>query len=192
MKKLFSLLLCLVLFLPVMAMAENQIEADVFTIDFGDFTMVLHDGDYYELAPTKTNNAVYAMVYPAYDATAATHDNFNVVWSAQDASPVIAMYGAETYAKLLLQTFEAQYKSMGIKMTDGQVIAARYEDGVGAFITSCNMDYTGAGYALVTPMYQLQAYFCFAEQGSYIFTFTAVSLDELDALSSYLDTVVFK
>ncbi|MGN0753849.1 MAG: hypothetical protein ACI4ME_05260 [Aristaeellaceae bacterium] len=192
MKKLFSLLLCLVLFLPVMAMAENQIETDVFTIDFGDFTMVLHDGDYYEIASTKTSNAVYAMVYPAYDATAVTHDNFNVVWSAEDASPVISLYGAETFAKLMIQTYEAQYKTMGIKMTDAQVIAAKYEDGVGAFVTSCFMDYTDTGYELVTPMYQLQAYFCFAEQGTYIFTFSSVSFDELETLSSYLDTVVFK
>ncbi len=192
MKKLFSLLLCLALFLPVMAMAEAEVTPELYTIDLGDFTIGLYEGDYYEVAPEKTNNAVYAMIYPAYDASAASHDNFNVVWCKDDAAAGISLYGAEAYANLVLQASQSQYEAMGIKMSDAQVLSAVLEDGVGAFITTCNLDYTGAGVNLISPMYQLQTYFCKGETGTYIFTFSASTLEDLEAMSSYLDSVEFK
>lgn len=192
MKKLLSLLLCLALLLPVMALAETATTAERQVVDFGDFTISLLEGDLYEVADEKTSNALYAIVYPAYDETAASHENFNIVWSAEDASPVIALYGAETYAQLLMQSYQAQYEAMGIKMTDGQVLSARFEDNTGVFLTFANLDYTGMGYDLLSPVYQMQVYTCDSEEGTYIFTFTATDLEALEALSSYLDYIEFK
>lgn len=192
MRKLLSLLLCLTLFLPVMAMAEAEVTPELYTIDLGDFTIGLYEGDYYEAAPEKTNNAVYAMIYPAYDEAATFHENINIVWSKDDAAAGINLFGPEAYAKLVLQASQAQYEGMGIKMTDAQVLSATFEDGVGAFITSANLDYTGAGVDLISPMYQLQAYFCKGEAGTYIFTLSTSTLEDLEAMSSYLDNVEFK
>lgn len=192
MKKLISLLLVLMLCLPVMAMAETAADALLYTIDFGDFTMDLYGNDYYEMAAEKASNTVYAIVYPAYDETSATHNNFNIVWSEMDATAEITLYGAANYASLVQMAAQQQYKSMGINMTDLQVLSATFEDGVGAFITTANLDYTGMGYDVITPQYQLQTYYCMGDAGTYIFTFTATTMEELEALSSYLDSVVFK
>lgn len=192
MKKLLSLLFCLAIFLPVMAYAEPATDEELYTIDCGDFTIGLYADDFYEIAPEKTNNAVYAVFYPAYDETSVTHDNFNVVWNEDDASSAIALYGAESYAALVLQASKAQFKTLGIEMTDEQVLSAVVEDNVCVFVTCANMDYAGAGYDLVTPLYQLQAYFCDAEYGTYIFTFSAVSIETLENLSVYLDYITFK
>ncbi len=192
MRKLFSLLLCLTLFLPVMALAEAEVTPELYTIDLGDFTIGLYEGDYYEVAPEKTNNAVYAIIYPAYDASAASHDNFNIVWCKDDAAAGIGLFGAEAYANLVMQASQSQYEAMGIKMSDAQVLSATFEDGKGVFITTCNLDYTGAGVDIILPMYQLQAYFCKGEAGTYIFTFSASTLEDVKAMSSYLDSVEFK
>lgn len=190
MKKLLSLVLCLALLLPTMAMAE--IVKTTYTVDFGDFTIELDSNDYYETA-AKANNSVLAIVYPGYDPNSTTSDNFNIVWSATDATAEINLYGGiEKYASLVLASAESQYTAMGIKMTDAQVINAAFADGIGLTLTYCTLDYTGAGVDLVSPLYQLQVYYCMGDAGTYIFSFTAVSLEALETMSSYLDTVVFK
>lgn len=190
MKKLFALLLCLTLFLPTMAMAE--IVKTTYTVDFGDFTMELDSTDYYETA-AKANNSVLALVYPSYDPTAVTADNFNIVWSATDATAEITLYGGiEKYASLVLASAEAQYTAMGIKMADAQVLNAFFENGIGLTISSYTLDYTGAGVDLVSPLYQMQVYYCKGEAGTYIFSFTATSMEALETLSAYMDTVEFK
>lgn len=192
MKKLLSLILCLAMLLPVMAFAETTTAEDLYTIDLGDFTIALYADDCYEIAAEKISNTVYATFYPSYDETALTHENFNVVWNKDDAAPTITKYGAENYATLVLQASKAQFETMGIKMTDEQVLSAMMEDNVCVLVTCANLDYTGAGSDLVTPLYQLQAYFCDAELGTYIFTLSAVSIEALEDLTVYLDYITFK
>lgn len=192
MKKLLALLLCLAFCLPLVAYAEAASTIEQYTVDCGDFTIDLFAGDLYEIAQEKTNNAVYAMFYPAYDEASATHDNFNVVWNEADISATVARYGVNEYAQRLLQATKNQFEAMGIKVADERVLRAVAEDNACVFLTAAELDYTGAGYDLVTPMYQLQVYFCSSTNGTYVFTFSSVSFDRLQELSDYLDYVTFK
>ena len=171
---------------------EEPAEVAAETTDFGDFTMVLGANDVFQIAPQKTSNAVHAIVYPNYDDTAESHSNINVVWVNADAAGEINLYGVANYAALIMQAAEQQYTAMGIKMTDAQVLSAVFENNTAIFVTSANLDYTGAGYDLVTPQCQIQAYFCKGDAGTYIFTCTATSMEDLQAMSAYLDTVQFK
>lgn len=191
MKKLASLLLALAMLLPALAMAETAAEPAVYTFDFGAFTLDLAENDYYQVADEMTDNTVYLQVYPAYDANNTMHPNFNVVWSSEDLTAIISLYGAENYAKLGQQAAQQQYEQMGITVTDAQVLSATFEDGAGAFLTFSNLDYTGMGVELVTPVYQLQVFMCMGDAGSYIFTFSADTLEKVEEMSTYLDTVVF-
>lgn len=192
MKKVILLCLCLMLCLPMLAMAETA-EAKRYTVDFGTFTMSLGENDQYQVAETMTNNKVYAIIYTDYDPSALLHDSINVVWSTDDVPGEIAMVGGiQKYAELILQNAHTQYTTMGIKMTDAKVINAAFEDSEGATLTYCVMDYTAAGVDLVTPLYQMQLFVCDAEDGNYIFTLSSTTLDGLEKLLAYTENIDFK
>lgn len=190
MKKLVALLLALAL-LPMLALAETAVEPAMHTFDFGVFMIDLAETDYYQVAEEMADNAVYLQVYPDYDPSNVMHPNFNFVWSSQDPTMAIKLYGAANYAKLGQEQAKAQYEQMGIVMTDAQVLSATFEDDIGAFFTASTLDYTGMGVDLVSPIYQLQVFMCMGDAGTYIFTFSADTLEKVEEISAYLDTVVF-
>ena len=193
MKKLLSLILCLMLLLPVMAAAEAAAPVLPYTLDFGTFTMNVGANDRYEMAETMTSNQLYAIIYVDYDPNATITNSINVVWTSDDIGAEINMIGGmEKYAELVMQNAQTMYSSMGINMTDGVILMTEWADGIGCSVTSCNMDYSGAGVDLVTPLYQMQALFCNREDGDYIFTLTAASMEQLVSMASYLDTIQFK
>lgn len=195
MKKLISLLLCLALFLPVLAMAETtETEAPVLsTVDFGPFTMGLGDSDVYQVADTLTSNTLYAIIYVDYDPTATTYETINVVYSEDDIPGEITLVGGiQKYAELVLNNAKSQYSSMGIAMSDEQVLSAIFENNMGVTITYSVLDYTGAGIELQSPVYQMQVFYCSDDAGSFLFTLTAASLDRLMYLANYMDYVEFK
>ena len=192
MKKLLVFILCLALCMPALAMAEAAETTELYTIDFGTFTMDLAGDDYYEVADEMVSNELFAIIYPHYDPNATTFDNINIVWCEEDAAAEITLYGAEEYAKLVQDMAAPQFESMGIQMSNPQVLSAIMEDNIYVSITYSELDYTAAGVELVTPQYQMQVYFCFGEAGTYIFTFTAISMEQLEAISAYVDGVFFK
>lgn len=195
MKKLLSLILCLMLCLPALAMAETAAEPalELFTVDFGTFTMGLGENDQYQVAESLASNTLYAIVYINPDPTALTQDSINVVWTTDDVAMEITLVGGiEKYGELVLQNASTQYTSMGIKMTNASVVISEFDGTTGYIITSCTMDYTGAGVDLVCPLYQMQAFFCDVQGGHYIFTLTSSSYETLASMTAYLDTVAFK
>lgn len=198
MKKLLSLILCLMLCLPAMAMAEAEAAAtetsvQLYPIDFGTFTMSIGENDQYQVAAELASNTVYAIIYVNYDPTAVIADTLNVVWTTDDVPGEIEYAGSITkYGELGLQEASTLYTSMGIKMSNESVIAAEFDGTSGYILTSCTMDYTGAGYDLVTPLYQMQMIYCGVQGGTYIFTLTADTYSDLVAMTDYLDTLSFK
>lgn len=188
MKKLISLILCLMLALSACAMAETTT-----SVDFGTFTMQLAPNDQYEVAPTMTDGQLYAMIYLDYDPNATFHNTINVVWTATDlAAEVKSVGGMDKYAEMVMQATKPQYNAMGITMKGGSVLVTNMDDKNAASITTFTLDYTGAGVDLVTDMYQMQVLFFNGTGDNYIFTLTTQTLDQLEALSVYLDNVTFK
>lgn len=171
--------------------AYNNLIPESYTVDFGTFTMNLGANDYYETAEEMVNNAVLAIIYPNYDPNALVMDNINIVWSQADATAEIQSIGAEKYAQLVLDIAKPQFEALNIKMSNAQVLSAVMEENAFVSVTCCELDYTGAGVDLVTPQYQLQAYYLLGEGGTYVFTLTSTSVEQLDVLSAYLDSVVF-
>lgn len=193
MKKLLSLILCLMLCLPALALAEDITEApELYTVDFGAFTVDFAPNDYYEVADEMVSNQLYAIIYPNYDPNGVTYDNINVVWSKENAVNEVLAYGAETYANLVMQSAQAQFDAMGIKMLNGQVLSAIVEDGSYASVSYMELDYTGAGVDLVTPQYQMQTFYVTEAGETFMFTLTAITMDNLQELINYLDRINFK
>lgn len=189
MKKLLSLVLCLMLALSACAMAETACT----TVDFGAFTMDLGVNDQYEVAPTMTDGQLYAMIYLDYDPNAMFHNSINAVWTATDlVAEIKAIGGMDKYAELVMESAKPQYNAMGITMTSATVLGTNMDNETAASIATYTLDYTGAGVELVTDLYQMQALFFNGAGDNYIFTLTAHTLEELQAMSAYLDTIVFK
>ena len=191
MKKILSVILSLVLLLPVLAGAEAPVLP--YTIDFGPFTMNLAANDYYEIADSLVSNQVYTIIYVDYDENSMMTPTINAVWSSDDLAREINLIGGmEKYAEIILKNTHSTYASMGIQMTNPTVIMTEWDDNIGCIVTSCTMDYTGSGVDMVTAMYQMQALFCNLDGGSYIFTLTSNSMEQIVTMAAYLDTLQFK
>lgn len=193
MKKLIALFLCLLMAMPAIALAETAATELTQTIDLIDVTMAIGPNDLYEVAPTKADNQVFAIIYPNYDATAMGHANINLVWSSADgAAEIAAAGGIETYAKNYLQQIVEVFTAMGIAVHDAQLLNAAVEEDFALMYTYMLLDYTGAGVALTTDQYQMQAYLCNGAEGTYIVTLTASTAEELEAMLPYLATIQIK
>lgn len=193
MKKLIALFLCLILILPVIALAETETTTLTQTIDLIDITMNIGPNDLYDIAPTKADNQVFAIIYPNYDATAVNHANINLVWSSANAAAEIAAAGGiETYSQDYVQQIVDVFASMGIVANDAQLLGASFEENYGVIYTYMLLDYTGAGVALTLDQYQMQVYFCDETEGTYIITLTASTPEEMETLLPYLETIKFK
>lgn len=188
MKKLLSIILCLALFLPVMAMAETAVEPELFTIDFGYFTMDLGANDLYQIAAERQDNTAYAIIYPNYDAANPSPCNINVVWGASDFSLQVKLFGASLYAQSMLQSTANLYQSMGYTLSNQQIHEAVMENGI--FSTTFSYDLTAG--AQTMTLYQKMNYYFQGENGVYAFTITAHSPEELAALDFYYDHIVIK
>lgn len=190
MKKLLSLLLCLMMLVPVAASAQTAAETQ--TLDLGDFTVELGMNDAYQLGE-KAHNQVMAIIYVDYDPNADALDNFNVVWSQDSITDTLALYdNVEEYATLTMEQSAAAIEELKIDVLDYQLLDAVYKDNICVIVTYMNADYTGAGFPVQLEQYQMQVYVPQPDNSTYIFTFTATDLERLYAISTYLDGVSFK
>lgn len=189
MKKFVSLILCLLLCLPAAALAETT--TDTLTVDFGEFTMELGPNDAYQIDPI-AENEIFAIVYPDFDPNAEAMANFNVVWTSESPDNDLRLYGAETYANAMIEQTAAYMQQVGIKLETYELLSATYEDGIATFFTHMVADYTGIGVPITLEQYQLQVYCIHESDSVYIFTFTAGTAEELEAMLPYLDTIRFK
>ena len=149
--------------------------------------------DYYEVADTMSEGAAFLILYPDYLTTGQTTNNLNAVHTEENlALQLLLVGGIENYGKLVLQQTVPQYEAVGIKMTNPQLLYAATEDDLGVIIISSDLDYSGAGIDLTLTLYQMIGMFMNTSSGSYVFTLTAESMDALQEMSGYLDSVQFK
>lgn len=186
MKKLFSLMLCLIL-LSACALAEEA----PYTLDMGDFTMSLNPGDSVELLE-KIENMPLLYVYPADTGDENYYDNINIVWNTQDVSAMTEA-DIEYLAEFVLTQSEQQYAAMGIDAANFQLLGTELEEGVkGSILYSFELDYSSLGADLVSTIYQYQVFVMDGAQGSYILTASSDSFDALSHMSLYLDSFQIK
>ena len=191
MKKLLALLLCAILCLPVLALAEPAV--DTYTVDFDDFTLTLTEYDVIQRAPTKVSDELLAMIYVNYDENNATHDNLNIVWCDYDNTSSIATFpSAEAYGEELLKANVAAMESVGFTVSNEKLLHARAEGPIAAFTYVTEVDYSALGLDLVLTQYQMQVFYTLDDNNSYVFTFSSATLEGLEALAAYMDAIDFK
>lgn len=197
MKRLLLMLLSLLL-LTLPAVAESTVPSgseelylEATTLDLGDFTMNVFTIDGIQTG-VKADAQVLAVVYPLYNPEAVFHDTINIMWFAADQTANIALSGAEFFAQANLIDIVNAFTSSGIAATNPQLLSFAHENNEFAMAYSVNLDYTGVGRDLQMDIWQLQHYTMTPGNGTYVFTLTADSVDDLELLTYYLNTVVFK
>lgn len=189
MKKLMSLLLCLAMMLSVTALASAE---NLIPVTFDDFTLYLQEGDLYETYE-KVEGQMLFQVFPAYSETNAFHNNLNGVWVSQNLASVADQLDPTDLANQVLAQMDQGLAAQGIAYNNGRVLSAEMdaENGVIAVVIAGEADYTGAGVNLKMELCQLQVYCMLGEQGTYIFTITADSIDSIEQLSNYIYSISF-
>lgn len=191
MKKFFALLLSLMLLLPAFALGEALPAVDTYTVEFEDFTITVTSEDIIQRGE-KAEQQILFILYPAYDETSIYHPNINALWTAEDLGQ-LGSTPAEDFGNTVLEQSVQLLQQQGIAVTNPKLVEASFdeESKITTLITSMDADYSGAGIDLAISMCQMQMYVPMAEGGSYIFTLSSTSLEGLDALLNYMNTVMF-
>lgn len=193
MKKILALLLSLMLLLPAIALGEAASDPNLYVVDFDDFTITLNATDAIQKGE-KTNGQVLFMLYPDYDETVMMHPNINAVWTSEDVSQMGNVTPTD-FGNLVLQQSAQGLAAQGIAVANESLLAAERDEETGSMtlIMSYDADYTGVGIDLKVTLYMVQLYVPMGgETGSYIFTLTGSSMEDVDALLDKLDAIEFK
>ncbi|MBP3454568.1 MAG: hypothetical protein J6M20_12785 [Clostridia bacterium] len=193
MKKILALLLSLMLLLPAIALGEAASNPDAYAVEFDDFTITMNATDALQKGE-KANGQVLFMLYPDYDETATMHSNINAVWTSEDVS-ALGEIDATTFGNLVLTQSAQGLAAQGVAVSNEALLIAERDEETGSMtlIMSYDADYTAAGLDLKATLYMVQLYVPMGgDAGSYIFTLTGSSMEEVDALLNKLDAIEFK
>lgn len=193
MKKILALLLSLMLLLPAIALGEAASNPDVYAVEFDDFTITLNATDALQKGE-KANGQVLFMLYPDYDETSTMHPNINGVWTSEDVSNMGNVTPTD-FGNLVLQQSVQGLAAQGVAVSNEALLAAERDEETGSMtlIMSYDADYTAVGLDLKVTLYMMQLYVPLGgDTGSYIFTLTGSSMEDVDALLNKLDTIEFK
>lgn len=193
MKKILALLLSLMLLLPAIALGEAASNPDVYAVEFDDFTITLNATDALQKGE-KSNGQVLFMLYPDYDETSTMHPNINGVWTSEDVSDMGNVTPTD-FGNLVLQQSVQGLAAQGVAVSNEALLAAERDEETGSMtlIMSYDADYTAVGLDLKVTLYMMQLYVPLGgDTGSYIFTLTGSSMEDVDALLNKLDAIEFK
>lgn len=185
MKKLFALILCMVLLMPA-ALAEAPV-----VLDAGDFTMQVNPGDAYELYE-KAEGAVMLALYTVDTGDETFLDNVNVAWTAEDTTAMDEA-SLEAMGNLIMEQAKLQYDELGVATDNYQLLSFELVAGENGFIIySYDIDYSALGVDHQATIYQYQIFFMDGAEGTYICTATSDSIETLAVMGSYGETFQLK
>lgn len=185
MKRIFALALALVM-LCAAALADQ-------TVNFDDFTITFDDAAVGDIKEKKDGEALFS-VYPGYSKEKALNPNLDCTWYQNFEN--LDAYTPEEYAQLSLSGMVTTLDSMGIKITNPQVLSSEMIDLNGApalmMILYYEADYTGAGKDLVTPLYAATIIANVEGLGCFAINATAADADDLMLCCNIIDTITWK
>lgn len=189
MKKVLALILSLMLLLPAAGLCEAA--ADTITLDLGDFTMDVLPTDVY-LTGQKTDGGQLFQLYPNYNQNNMFHRNMVGAWMSQNMADVLAVISIEDFAAMMLDQATAQLAQQNIVVTNPQVVETSVTDEYATITFSFDVDYSGVGVDLAMTMVQKQIYVMKGAAGTYLFNLGAESIEGIDEMMMYFDSVAFK
>ena len=170
-------------------------------VDFGDFTLDIDENMSMETAygfpGTKTDGEVLLTLYPNADA-GDTATSINVVWTADnvDFSSINSTVMANALATQFLIAAGQGYEEAGLTVADSKIIYSDFGtlDGLVSFEAEYlfTVDMTNLGVRMNLDMYQRQVMAGSDDMGLYVFTMSALSEEDIDAmLQPIVDSLIW-
>lgn len=192
MKKLFALVLSLIMaFTCVSALAQTA-ESSLMTYDFGDFTM-----DFDENMPgnivDKADNQVFFTLYPNYSTENLFNSNIIIVWGK--ASEDLSACDPTATCNVIVEKAASGMNAQNVATANAQILSAEMDELGGkaalSLLYTMDVDYTALGVDLKTMLYFAQAIVSDAAFGTYTFTITTDNYDDLVSSIGIMNTIVW-
>ncbi len=186
MKKNWIALLVACVLLTVSLSALGEAAPAYEPLNFGDFSMAIDPEMAYSGTPSEkpVDSQVWFMLFPAYNAAKNDRINFNVVWSSNVTDVTTITGSEESYKATLQQSISSQYAAQGITLSSFSVPFIQTQDLNGktslAYVMVSELEVNGE----TATVYQLQA--IVSEEGMGTYTFTG-SADSMDNLETWID-----
>jgi len=182
MKKTWIALLAACVLLAVSLSALGEAAPAYEPLNFGDFSMAIDPEMAYSGTPSQkpVDSQVWFMLFPAHNVNGNDRINFNVVWSSNVADVTTITGAEESYKATLQQSVSSQYAAQGITLSSFSVPFIQTQDLNGktalAYIMISELNVNGE----TATVYQLQAIVSEEGMGTYTFTGSANTMEELE------------
>ena len=182
MKKTWIALLAACVLLAVSLSALGEAAPAYEPLNFGDFSMAIDPEMAYSGTPSEkpADSQVWFMLFPAHNVNGNDRINFNVVWSSNVADVTDITGSEESYKATLQQSVSSQYATQGITLSSFSVPFIQTQDLNGktalAYIMISELNVNGE----TATVYQLQAIVSEEGMGTYTFTGSANTMEELE------------
>lgn len=182
-------MMALALMLGCVAWAETDM--GMFEFSFGDFSMMLPEDLYAEIADAIENNVVFFQVNEDYDPEAVHNANLNCLWSKDTAD--IDLLEPTALAREFLEMCLQGYEAIDISVVDPTLYGAEYFELSGKHamtaLYSFTLDFSPRGEDLQYTAYSLVMFVPVNNGETYIFTLTAMDLYECEKLVAVLNSL---
>ena len=182
MKKTWIALLVACVLLAVSLSALGEAAPAYEPLNFGDFSMAIDPEMAYSGTPSQkpVDSQVWFMLFPVHNVNGNDRINFNVVWTSNVADVTTITGAEESYKATLQQSVSSQYAAQGITLSSFSVPFIQTQDLNGktalAYIMISELNVNGE----TATVYQLQAIVSEEGMGTYTFTGSANSMDDLE------------
>ena len=182
MKKTWIALLAACVLLAVSLSALGEAAPAYEPLNFGDFSMAIDPEMAYSGTPSEkpVDSQVWFMLFPAHNVNGNDRINFNVVWTSNVADVTTITGAEESYKATLQQSVSSQYAAQGITLSSFSVPFIQTQDLNGktalAYIMISELNVNGE----TATVYQLQAIVSEEGMGTYTFTGSANTMEELE------------
>jgi hypothetical protein len=182
MKKTWIALLAACVLLAVSLSALGEAAPAYEPLNFGDFSMAIDPEMAYSGTPSEkpVDSQVWFMLFPVHNVNGNDRINFNVVWTSNVADVTTITGAEESYKATLQQSVSSQYAAQGITLSSFSVPFIQTQDLNGktalAYIMISELNVNGE----TATVYQLQAIVSEEGMGTYTFTGSANTMEELE------------
>lgn len=183
MKSLIALLLSLVLLFPAASLGAGEDHL----VEFDDFTLIVGSDDLL-LMDEETRDTKLFELFPNANKEVTTHSNIIASWIDLDMSQFSDEQVAELCNNVLQSGVQSLTAEQIVVTNEQQLIAERDEEtGTITMLFSLNVDTSAWGMDMKLSIYMGERYIPLGEKGTYRFTVSGATLEEMEMMFAYLD-----
>ena len=188
--KRIVLMILLLIMMCISAIGETT---EVYTYDFGDFTIDLDDNARAG-ANDKMDGELWLLVMPDYVEETSFHDNLNLIW--QSFHHDLSVMDVDVFVNASVEQISMQLESEGVDVSGVEVLESGLMEHEGMqgiyFLLKTDYAYMLGEQEIDMTLYIQTSVFSAEERGSYTFTLTAKGMNEITRMREILNTIHWK